>query len=381
MNTHSMKPSLIAVLVLLAQMLYAQSDVTINEQFFGKMPDGRSVSLYTLANAEMEVKITNYGGIITHIKVPDKKGNLGDVVLGFDRLEDYLAGSPYFGATIGRYGNRIAKGKFTLNDIEYTLATNNGENHLHGGIKGFDKVLWSAKTMQTDSSAALVLTYTSLDGEEGYPGTLDVTTMFTLYSDNRLLLEYTATTDKSTHCNLTNHAYFNLKDGGATTILDHVLQINADRYTPVDESLIPLGYYEKVENTPFDFRQPTPIGARIEQDDVQLTHGGGYDHNFVLNGDWGSMRHVCTLLEPETGRVLEVHTMEPGVQFYSGNFLDGSLVGKNKVTYRFRSGLCLETQHFPDSPNQPAFPSTVLGPEETYYTSTIWKFGIKGDSQ
>jgi aldose 1-epimerase len=351
---------------------------SISSEPFGTLPDGTEVELFTLTNAGgMQAKITNYGGIITHLFVPDNTGELGDVVLGYDNLDDYVKQNPYFGAIIGRYGNRIAKGKFTLNGEDYTLAINNGENHLHGGLIGFDKVVWSAAASTTDNAAVLELQYSSADMEEGYPGKLDVLVTYSLTNDNELVMNYKAMTDKPTVCNLTNHSYFNLKDGGASSILDHVLQINAVHYTPVDEGLIPLGIFATVEDTPFDFLQPTAIGARIDQDDEQLKLGGGYDHNYVLNEPAWELRLACTVAEESTGRFMEVFTTEPGVQFYSGNFLDGSITGKNGAVYQQRHGFCLETQHFPDSPNQPNFPSVVLEPGDTYNTTTIYKFAVK----
>ncbi|MDZ7319745.1 MAG: galactose mutarotase [candidate division KSB1 bacterium] len=350
----------------------------IEQQPFGKTADGIAVDLYTLTNANgMKVQITNYGGIVTSILVPDKNGKLGDVVLGYDNLEGYLKSNPYFGCIVGRYGNRIARGKFSLNGKEYSLATNNGPNHLHGGIKGFDKVVWNAKAIPGTGEARLKLTYLSKDGEEGYPGNLSVTVVYTLTNDNALRIDYEATTDQSTICNLTNHSYFNLKDAGATPILNHELQLDADYITPVDSTLIPTGKLQPVAGSPFDFKNPTPIGARIDADDEQIRFGGGYDHNFVLNGQPGELRRVGKLSEPTSGRVLEVWTTEPGIQFYSGNFLDGSITGKNGTVYHFRHGLCLETQHYPDSPNQPNFPTTVLNPGEKYQTTTIYKFFVQ----
>lgn len=352
-----------------------QPQVSLTQKEFGTLEDGTPVDLFTLTNAQgMQVSITNYGGIVTHLLVLDKRGEFGDVVLGYDSLQGYLRQSPYFGAIVGRYGNRIANGTFELDGQMYSLAQNNGPNHLHGGIRGFDKVVWDAQPNTTDSSAALRLSYLSPDGEERYPGNLQVEVTYTLTNDNALAIEYNATTDQATVCNLTNHTYFNLKDGGASSILDHRLQLYADFYTPVDETLIPTGEIAPVANTPFDFRQPTEIGARIDEPHAQLQHGGGYDHNFVLNGEPGELRLAAVVSEPTTGRLLEVYTEEPGVQFYSGNFLDGSIVGKDGISYEQRSGFCLETQHYPNSPNQPNFPSTVLRPGDLYSTRTVWKF-------
>ncbi len=332
--------------------------------------DGKDVNLYTLTNKNgVEVKITNYGGTITSWLAPDKDGKMGNIVLGFDSLAPYLKGTPYFGALIGRYGNRIAKATFTLDSTEYKLAANNGVNHLHGGVKGFDKVVWSATTV--DSNNSLVLTYLSKDGEEGYPGNLNVTVIYTLTDNDELAIEYTATSDKNTVCNLTNHAYFNLTGNAANSILNHTLQVNATKYTPVDSTLIPTGYVPDVAKTPFDFLQPHAIGERI--DSVK----GGYDHNFILDGTMpGTMVKCATLTEPTSGRVLEVYTQEPGLQFYSGNFLDGTIKNRSVTPIQKHGGLCLETQHYPDSPNQLAFPTTTLKAGEKYYTKSIYKTAV-----
>ncbi len=347
----------------------------IEKQPFGKTEDGTTVDLYTLTNANgMTVKITNYGGIVTSLLVPDKNGNLEDVVLGYDNLEGYLKNNPYFGCIIGRYGNRIARGKFTLNGTSYTLATNNEPNHLHGGVKGFDKVVWAAKEVKGEATVGLELTYLSKDGEEGYPGNLSVKVSYTLTNDNALRIDYEATTDQPTIVNLTNHSYFNLKDAGASPILDHELMLDADYFTPVDSTLIPTGELRAVEGSPFDFKNPIKIGARIGADNEQIKFGLGYDHNFVLNGKAGELSLVGKLIESTTGCVMEIWTTEPGIQFYSGNFLDGTIIGKHGTVYHYRHGLCLETQHFPDSPNQPNFPSTVLNPGEKYQTTTVYKF-------
>jgi aldose 1-epimerase len=347
----------------------------VEKQPFGKTADGTPVDLYTLTNSKgVRVAITNYGGIVVSLFTPDRNGNPGDIVLGFERLEDYLKGHPYFGAIIGRYGNRIAKGRFTLDGVEYKLAQNNGENHLHGGLVGFDKKVWKARDFVDAEGQHLELRYTSPDGEEGYPGNLDVTVTYSLNEQNQLRIDYVATTDKPTVVNLTNHSYFNL--AGEGDILGHLLRLNADYFTPVDAGLIPTGELRPVKGTPFDFTEPTPIGARIEQDDEQLRYGRGYDHNFVLRGG-GSLAEAAEVYEPKTGRVLRVLTTEPGVQFYTGNFLDGTLRGKYGRVYHRRTGFCLETQHFPDSPNKPHFPTTVLRPGQTYRSTTIYEFSAR----
>jgi aldose 1-epimerase len=341
---------------------------------FGTMPDGRPVEMFTLTNANgVEVRAITYGGIITSIRVPDRAGTFGDVALGFDRLESYLKGHPFFGTIVGRYGNRIAGGKFTIDGRAYTLATNNGPNHLHGGKVGFDKAVWNAEP--TPAGAGVVFTHTSPDGDEGYPGTLKARVTYTLTDRNELIAEYHATSDKPTPVNLTQHTYFNLAGGG--DILGHELTIHADRYTPVDATLIPTGELAPVERTPFDFRKPTPVGARIGQPHDQLKNGQGYDHNFVLNGKAGTLRPAARLTEPKTGRTLDIATTEPGVQFYTGNFLDGTLTGKGGQVYNRRAGLCLETQHFPDSPNKPNFPSSILRPGQEYRSRTVFTFGVQ----
>lgn len=332
--------------------------------------DGKTVSLFTLTNANgVQVQITNYGGTVTSWVTPDKAGNKSNIVLGFDNLQGYLAKPPYFGALVGRYGNRIANGKFTLNSQTYTLATNNGKNALHGGNKGFDKVVWDA-TPATGDTPALTLHYMSKDGEEGYPGNLHVTVKYSLTNDNELQIDYTAQTDKATPVNLTNHSYFNLTGDVSNTILDHTLQIDADRYTPVDTTLIPTGKLQPVTGTPFDFRQPHKIGERIGQ------VPGGYDHNFVLNGGKTALRCVATLADSISGRTLEVYTEEPGLQFYTGNFLDGSIKTSTGQPIQKNAALCLETQHFPNSPNEPSFPTTILKPGATYHTVTTYKVSV-----
>jgi aldose 1-epimerase len=358
----------------------------ITRKPFGHARDGTPVELYILRNVAAapghtkgkvlaEVGICTYGGIVVWLKVPDRNGQLGDVVLGYENLEGYLKDSPYFGALIGRYGNRIAKGKFTLDGKQYTLAVNNGPNALHGGLKGFDKVVWNATILNAPAGPSLQLRYTSKDGEEGYPGNLNVTAVYTLTEDNALMLEYTATTDKDTVANLTHHSYFNLAGNG--TILNHEVMIPADKFTPVDSTLIPVGELRPVEGTPFDFRKPTAIGARIKQEDEQLKFGGGYDHNWVINKRMGDLTVMARVYEPTTGRVMEVLSTEPGLQFYSGNFLDGKITGKGGWTYQFRNGFCMEPQHYPDSPNQPNFPSVVLKPGQTYHNIIIYRFLVQ----
>ena len=325
---------------------------------FGVTRTGQAVSAYTLKNAHgLELRVIDYGGIILWLKAPDAAGHFADIVLGFDSLADYERSSPYFGAIIGRYGNRIAGGRFTLDGKTYTLAKNNGPNHLHGGLN---------------------LRYTSPDGEEGYPGTLRATVTYTLTNQNELIFDYAATTDRATPVNLTQHSYFNLAGDGTGDVLRHVVTLYADQFTPVDPTLIPTGQIASVAGTPFDFRTPTAIGARIEQNDEQLRRGRGYDHNFVLDkgaGGSAALTLAARVAEPSTGRVMEIYTTEPGLQFYSGNFLDGTLHGKGGVVYRHRYGFAMETQHFPDSPNHPAFPSTILRPGQEYRSRTIYKFG------
>jgi aldose 1-epimerase len=382
----------------------------IQKSPFGRAPDGAEVSLYTLTNANgVVVKITNFGGIVTEIQAPDRDGDIGTITLGFAELDPYTDRSPYFGALIGRYGNRIAHGRFTLDGTEYRLTVNNGHNHLHGGTHGFDKVVWESSPSEKPGVAALHLHYLSKNGQQGYPGNLDVKVCYELTNADELLIHFTATTDAATPVNLTNHTYFNL--AGAGDILDHELMICADRYTPVDEGLIPTGELAPVAGTPFDFTTPRKIGARIDADDLQLRHAGGYDHNFVLGradaggqavissaeldglavrslpeeagtvasadldglGETGraALRLAARAHDPRSGRVLELFTQEPGVQFYSGNFLDGSL------GFPFRGAFCLEPQHFPDSPNQPQFPSTILRPGAVYNTTMKFRFSAR----
>jgi aldose 1-epimerase len=355
------------------------SKAGVKKDSFGATAEGVPVEVYTLTNAGgMEVRAITYGGIILSLRVPDRTGKLGDVVLGYDELGGYLKASPYFGAIIGRYGNRIARGRFTLDGKEYKLAVNNGPNALHGGLKGFDKVVWKAEPFQKGATVGVVFTYTSKDGEEGYPGKLDTTVTYTLGDGNDLAFEYHAVTDKATPVNLTQHSYFNLADGGAGDILGHELMLKAQKFTPVDKTLIPTGQIRSVAETPFDFTTPHTIGERIDADDEQIKFGGGYDHNFVLDRTEGdALQLAARVYEPTTGRVMEVSTTEPGVQFYSGNFLDGTITGKGGHVYRRRAGLCLETQHYPDSPNKPAFPSTILKPGQEYRSRTVYAFSVR----
>lgn len=343
-------------------------------QEFGKTEKGEVVNLYTLRNRNgVEIAIINYGARVVTLKTPDARGRLADIALGFDSLKGYEGPNPYFGAIVGRYGNRIAKGKFTLDGKEYTLAKNNGENSLHGGLVGFDRVIWSRKTEESNGVQKAIFSYTSKDGEEGYPGTLNVTVTYSLGNNDDVQIDYHATTDKATVLNVTNHTYFNLAGQGNGDILNQVMQLNADRFTPVDAGLIPTGELKDVTGTPFDFRKPTVIGSRIGDKDEQLTLGKGYDHNYVLNRSGSGLVMAAKAVDPPSGRALEVWTTEPAVQFYTGNFLDGTVVGKNANNYAQRTGFCLETQHYPDSPNHPDFPTTVLKPGEEYKTTTVWK--------
>jgi len=345
---------------------------------YGTLPEGITANLYTLTNPEgLKATLTNYGAILVSVEVPDGEGKLADVTLGYDTLEGWLASTSYFGATVGRYGNRIAKGKFTLDGKTYTLATNNDENHLHGGIKGFDKVLWDAKPIKRSDAVGVTFTYTSADGEEGYPGTLRTAVTYLLTDNNELRVEFKATTDKPTIVNLCHHSYWNLTGDPKNPILDHELMLAADHFLPVDEGLIPTGELRPVKGTPFDFTKPTKIGARVGADDQQLKYGNGYDHCWVLRNQTGKVALAATLHDPSTGRAMDILTDQPGVQFYGGNFLDGTVEGKGGVKYQFRTALCLETQHYPDSPNKPTFPSVVLRPGETYRHTMIHRFYTK----
>jgi len=349
--------------------------VKLTQRPFGQTPYGEA-TLYTFANNnDFEVSITNYGGAITSIIVPDRKGNPGDVVFGYETVEEYVKHPRFMGALIGRYANRIAQGKFSLNGVEYQLAQNNGSNHLHGGVKAFHKVLWSAEAEQLPHEAVLHLTYFSRDGEENYPGNLSVKVDYVVNDHNEMEIRYSATTDKDTIINLTNHSYFNLAGGGS--ILDHELLINADAFTPVSEELIPTGEIRKVEGTPMDFRTAQKIGARIDESYDQLRFTGGYDHNFVLKDSETPLKLAARAFDAKSGRVLEVLTTQPGLQFYSGNFLDGSISGKGGVAYEMYSAMCLETQHFPDSPNHKNFPSTVLRAGETFEELAVFRFSAE----
>ena len=343
---------------------------------FAKEVNGKTVQLYTLKNSHgMVAQITNFGGKVVALWTPDKNGDFDDVVLGFNTIDEYLETSEkYFGSLIGRYGNRIANGQFTLNDTVYTLAKNNGNNALHGGITGFNNVVWDVERYD---DRLLLLNYLSPDGEEGYPGNLKVNVLYQLTEENELRIEYRATTDKATPVNLTHHSFFNLNGAGNGNVLDHVAQINADRYTPVDETLIPTGELAPVAGTPLDFREPTSIGERIDADFDQLKLAKGYDHNYVLNAGDEVLVFAARVSAPETGRTMEVYTNEPGVQFYTGNFLGGGAVGKEGIPYPFRGAFCLETQHFPDSPNKPEFPSTILNPGKKYFSVCVYQFGVE----
>lgn len=345
---------------------------------FGTTTDGKAVSLFTLTNRNgIEMQVINYGCIVVSLKTPDKNGNMEDIVLGFETLEQYVAESPFFGALIGRYGNRIAKGEFTLDGETYSLAINNPPNHLHGGIKSFDKVVWDVKEVLSDEGPALVFHYVSIDGEEGYPGTVYVKVQYTLTNENEFKINIEATTDKKTVINVCQHSYFNLVGNATRDVLDHEVYINADRFVVIDETSIPTGELRSVANTSFDFREPTAVGKHIHDDAEQIRHGNGYDHTFVFNEDVQKENALAaSLYEPITGRTLEVFTQEPGVQFYTGNFLKG-YKGKRGAIYHKRYGLCLETQHFPDSPNRPEFPSVILKPGDVYKTQTVYRFGVR----
>ncbi|MEI6515410.1 MAG: aldose epimerase family protein [bacterium] len=374
---NSMMGRVWGVMIVLGLAMSVTGQASVEQKPYGKLADGTDVVLFTLKNAKgTEAQIINYGGIVVSLKVRDRAGKLGDVVLGYDKLDDYVKETPYFGCLVGRYGNRIGKGKFLLNGQTYTLATNNGPNHLHGGIKGFDKVVWTAAVKDGKKNPALTLKYVSKDGEEGFPGALSVTAVYTLTEQNELRLDYTATTDKDTICNLTHHSYFNL--AGEGDVLKHEVRILADCFTPVDATLITTGEIRPVDGTPFDFRKSTAIGARVNDKDEQIKFGGGYDHNWVIKKkSAGSLGLMARVYEPTSGRVMEVLSTEPGLQFYGGNFLDGKLIGKGGKAYQYRTGFCMEPQHYPDSPNRPEFPSVVLTPGQVYKNTIIYRFSVK----
>lgn len=367
-----------AVLVLGPTILTAigteTMQATIDHKSFGKTKEGTPVEIYTLTNANgIRAKITTYGAILTELDVPDRNGKMADVVLGFDNLDGYLGTHPYLGAIVGRYANRIAKAKFAVDGKEYQLAVNNGPNALHGGLKGFDRAVWKAEPISVPDGVAVKFSYTSPDGEEGYPGELKATVTYTLTNKNELRLDYTATTTKPTPVNLTNHSYFNLS-GGSGNILDHEVMLNADRFTPSDKELIPTGELKAVSGSPLDFTKARTIGSRLNEMPASI---GGYDHNFVLNGGGQNLAAAARVKHPTSGRVMEMSTTEPGVQFYTSNFMDGSIKGKGGVPYQKHQALCLEAQHFPDSPNKPQFPSALLKPGETYKQTTIYKFSVE----
>jgi aldose 1-epimerase len=356
----------------------AKGKLQVRQETFGKTADGKSVDLYTLTNSNgLEVRAMTYGGIIVSMRVPDRKGKLADIVLGHDDFDGYLVNPPYFGAIVGRYANRIANGTFTLDGVKYTLPKNDGQNTLHGGLIGFNKVIWEAKEFKNQKGVGVAFNYLSKDGEEGFPGNLKVKVSYTLTNENQLIIDYEATTDKATPLNLTQHTYFNLAGEGNGDILAHEVMLNADRFTPADKTLIPTGEIRPVKGTPLDFTTPTTIGARINDNYEQLVIGHGYDHNFVIKRKDNSLTLAARAREPNSGRVLEVFTTEPAVQLYSGNFLDGTLVGKQGHAYKKREGFCLETQHFPDSPNHPDFPSTILRPGTTFRSQTVFKFSAE----
>ncbi|SPF54562.1 Aldose 1-epimerase [Candidatus Sulfopaludibacter sp. SbA4] len=367
-----------AAFACLAQTPAKKGNSNVKKQAFGKLPDGTPIELYTLSNANgMQAGIMTYGGTVVSLTAPDRGGKWADIVLGMDDLAGYLKGVPFFGAIIGRYGNRIGNATFKLDGKVYNLPKNDGDNTLHGGPEGFDKRVWKAKTGGGADGPSLELTYTSKDGEMGFPGALSATVVYTLTAKNELKIDYTAKTNKDTVVNLTNHSYFNLAGQGEGDNLQHQVTINSDRFTPVDKGLIPTGELRPVKGTPFDFTKATAIGERIGQNDEQLQFGKGYDHNWVLNKDAAGLTKAAEVYEPKTGRVMEVWTTEPGLQFYTGNFLDGTIHGKGGKVYGLRSAFCMETQHYPDSPNKPGFPTTELKPGSTYRTTTVYRFSAK----
>lgn len=377
----------IVVLILILSVCYASfsqsclasvATSSIHQTEFGQMPDGRKVYQYTLSNKNgMKIKIMNFGAALTSVIVPDRKGSFADVTLGYNNFNKYLCENPYFGGIVGRFGNRIANGRFKIDGVEYVLNTNNNGQHLHGGIKGFDRVLWNSEQFRNKTGIGVKLTYSSKDGEENYPGNLNVTVSYTLTNNNEINIDYLAVTDKATPVNLTQHGYWNLSGQGNGDILKHIMHIDANSFLPTDSVAIPTGEIVSVINTPMDFIKSAAIGSRINQDDQQLKYGKGYDHNWVLNNDGNSIKFACSVYDPKSGRVLEVYTTEPGLQFYSGNFLDGSIIGKDKREYSYRSAIVLETQHFPDSPNHANFPSTILRPGQQYRSQTIYKFNTQ----
>lgn len=373
---------LIMVLTMTGCRNSSNNRMNIDHAAFGAAPNGETVQLYTLTNANgCRARIMSYGAIVVSLEVQDHVGKLDDVVLGYNELADYIEINPYFGAIVGRYGNRIAKGQFDLSGKSYQLAVNNGENHLHGGLVGFDKVNWNSESVRKEDAVGVRLTYFSPDEEEGYPGNVNIEVVYLLTNRDELVVQYSATTDQPTIFNPTHHSYFNLTGNVKRDILDHRLQILADHFTPVNDGLIPTGEIRPVAGTPMDFRQLKTIGHQIDESDEQLHFGGGYDHNWVLNHQDGSLALAARVLEPMSGRMMEVLTTEPGLQFYSGNFLDGSIKGKGDVAYHHRFGFCLEAQHYPDSPNRPEFPSVVLNPGETYTQKTIYRFFTTNEAQ
>ncbi|MGK9477197.1 aldose epimerase family protein [Melioribacter sp. OK-6-Me] len=368
------------MIILLAAMVVActsANESKITKENFGSAPDGSPVYLYTMKNSNgMTVKLTNYGASLVSIVTPDKEGKFADVIAGFDSLSGYINDNAFIGVTVGRYANRIGRGKFKIDDREYQLTINDGKNHLHGGMKGFHKLVWDSEIVSNDTLSCVVMKLQSPDGYEGFPGNVNVEVKFSLTDNNDLIIEYTGTTDKPTILNLTNHAYYNLSGNFENTILNHVLSINADNFTPIDSELIPTGEIAPVENTPMDFRKPIPIGSKINDDYLQLKYGKGYDHNWALNNYNGKVRKAVTLTDPQSGRVLEIYTDQPGIQFYSGNFLNGTIAGKGGIKYKYRTALCLEPQFFPDSPNKENFASPILKPGDIYRQKTVYHFDI-----
>jgi len=369
---------LVAITTLFGFTAQAEAKMDVKKQSWGKTADGRQVDLYVLTNDKgFEVKVTNFGAAVVSVMAPDRQGKMADVILGYDSAAGYETDKAYLGTAIGRYGNRIGGAQFSLNGKVYKLAKNDGQNSLHGGVKGFNKALWAAEELRAKDGVGVRLTYLSKDGEEGYPGNLSATVTYTVTDANELKMHYQATTDKPTVVNLTNHAYFNLLGDAAGDILGHELYLNSDKFLPVDKGLIPIGELRSVKGTPLDFTKPTVVGARINDQSEQMVLGGGYDHCWVLNKTGQGMSLAARMYEPKTGRVMEVTTTEPAIQFYTGNFLDGTIKGKKGTVYTKRMAFCLETEHFPDSPNKPSFPTTVLKPGETYSTTTVYKFSAK----